>query len=314
MKIIPQSVELLKHDIDEYKFIEKCARTCYKSEDKITDDSAAKMVGALKKNAHYAMFEHEYLYFKLDEEWWRWFWSRFGEYTKYLNLAGYKYITGSIRAWIEFFNERTSVHGTDIDSEMMLLAHNKLPLLFDKPTDVKPKHDILLLTREEYIKDASSDVLNPDNLWNTLPHTLRFTTNRGVGNELTRHRANIGFAQESSRYVDYSADGSDNQITIIKPLIHENDISDYNNWHYACLMAETQYMNLRKAGIAAEIARGVLPLDCKTEIVATATEAEWQHIINLRYHGTTGRPHPQMKELMEMALPILKEESNGRIQ
>ena len=73
-------------------------------------------------------------------------------------------------------------------------------------------------------------------------------------------------------------------------------------------------MNLRKAGIKPEIARGVLPNDCKTELVVTATETEWQHIINLRYIGTTGTPHPQIKELMGMALPMLQKESNGRLK
>jgi hypothetical protein len=46
----------------------------------------------------------------------------------------------------------------------------------------------------------------------------------------------------------------------------------------------------------------------------TTTEKEWQHIINLRYHGTTGAPHPQMHEVMKMAYPILVSESNGRIK
>jgi thymidylate synthase (FAD) len=89
---------------------------------------------------------------------------------------------------------------------------------------------------------------------------------------------------------------------------------EYNDWHYAMLMAETQYMNLRKAGIKPEIARGVLPNDTKTELVVTATETEWQHIINLRYIGITGTPHPQIKELIGMALPMLQKESNNRIK
>ena len=312
MKIIPQSVELFKHDIGEYKFIEKCARVCYKSEDKITEDSAAKMVGALKKNGHRAMFEHEFLYFKLEEGRWHEFWSMFGKYATYLHFASNKYITGSIRAWMELFITLDSIHAVDIDSTMMWLAHNKLPLLFDEPMHEEKVYGIELMTREQFVEDAMKT--DPDILKYALPHTFKFITNRGVGNELTRHRANIVFAQESSRYVDYSADGSEHQITVIHPLIHETDLANYNSWHYACLMAETQYMNLRKGGIAAENARGVLPLDCKTEIVATATEEEWQHIINLRCHGTTGRPHPQMKELMDMTLPILTEESNGRIK
>lgn len=40
------------------KKIEVVARTCYKSEDKITDESAPKMVAALIKRGHEAMLEH----------------------------------------------------------------------------------------------------------------------------------------------------------------------------------------------------------------------------------------------------------------
>ena len=43
--------EILKH-------IERCARVCYKSEDRITDDSAEKMVAALIRSGHEAMLEH----------------------------------------------------------------------------------------------------------------------------------------------------------------------------------------------------------------------------------------------------------------
>jgi len=40
------------------QFIERCGRTCYKSEDKITPDSAAKMIRALLKSGHHSVFEH----------------------------------------------------------------------------------------------------------------------------------------------------------------------------------------------------------------------------------------------------------------
>ena len=125
--------------------------------------------------------------------------------------------------------------------------------------------------------------------------------------------ANITVSQESQRYVGYDKDKFGNQIEVITPLI-DTDSSAYNDWHYAMLMAETQYMNLRKAGLPPEIARGVLTNDCKTELVVTATEKEWQHIINLRYYGTTGKPHPQMKELMGLILPILHTETKNRVE
>ena len=45
----------------------------------------------------------------------------------------------------------------------------------------------------------------------------------------------------------------------------------------------------------------------------TATELEWQHILNLRYHGTTEKPHPQMYEIMDIAYPQLVEASEHRL-
>ena len=314
MIIIDQKAELLEHNIDPLKFIELCARTCYKSEDKITDESAEKTIRGLYKSNHWAMLEHEYLYFVLSIDRFYKFRSRFQfienetqiPVFSFLHFAGESCVTGSIRAWLEFFEATAtkSYPTADIDVTMLRLAHNQLPTLFGAPKCEEDVTGVKLLTREEFI-----NTVNQDFLFTTLPHTIRFITNRGVSHELVRHRI-ASFAQESSRYVDYK---SSNQITVIRPCIHETDIENYNNWHYAILMAETQYMNLRKQGIAPEIARGVLPNDCKTEIVVTATENEWQHIVDLRYHGTTGRPHPQIQQLMCMALPMLNKESNGRI-
>ena len=65
MKIIKPYYEILS-DIDGIKLlkqIEKAARTCYKSEDKIAEDgsSARKLVAALIKSGHEAMIEHSQL-------------------------------------------------------------------------------------------------------------------------------------------------------------------------------------------------------------------------------------------------------------
>ena len=58
----------------------------------------------------------------------------------------------------------------------------------------------------------------------------------------------------------------------------------------------------------------MLPNSLKTEIIVTANEKEWQHIIDLRYRGVTGAPHPQMKEVMSLIVKDLHEESEGRIK
>lgn len=67
MKIVRAGYEILT-DIrgNELKAIERIARVCYKSEDKITEDnlSAEKLVKNLIKNGHEAMLEHGYLSIK----------------------------------------------------------------------------------------------------------------------------------------------------------------------------------------------------------------------------------------------------------
>ena len=319
MIITNQSVELLKHDKHPYEFIEQVARTCYKSEDKITPGSAVKMVQGLVKSKHLAMIEHEYLYYWLDQgEMERFVSDNDPEDLRYINVTP-RYVSGSFRAFYELFH---TAYYLPINVMMKFLAQIKYPEVFGESAHIKYPEvfgdtgrgdisEILpfvsLVDREEIL-----DCCMEEDIMKLIPHTFKFITNRGISHELVRHRP-IAAAMESQRYVDYGQDKRGNQITVIHPHIHETDIDNYNNWHYCMLMCETQYMNLRKSGIPAEIARGVLPNDCKTEIVITATEEEWQHIVNLRYHGTTGRPHPQMYELMSMAFPVLQEESNKRI-
>lgn len=52
------------------------------------------------------------------------------------------------------------------------------------------------------------------------------------------------------------------------------------------------YKALIKEGVEKEDARGLLPLDTMTVVIYTYSLAEWRRIIDNRYHGITGRPHP----------------------
>ena len=50
-----------------YKQIELAGRTCYKSEDKITEDSAKEFVDRMIKSGHGAMLEHGTVYLSRQE-------------------------------------------------------------------------------------------------------------------------------------------------------------------------------------------------------------------------------------------------------
>ena len=149
---------------------------------------------------------------------------------------------------------------------------------------------------------------------NHIFHTVKFVCDRGVSHELVRHRP-CSFAQESTRYCNYAKDKFGEEITVIEPFYFEGDdkVALKLAWVNAMQSAEKEYLYLIKTGATPQEARAVLPNSLKTEIVVTACESEWQHIVNLRYKGVTGAPHPQMKEVMTIIASELSKVSDGRI-
>jgi thymidylate synthase (FAD) len=68
--------------------------------------------------------------------------------------------------------------------------------------------------------------------------------------------------------------------------------------------SEKYYSDLIDKGWSPQQARTVLPNSLKTEIVMTANFREWRLVLEQRALGTTGKPHPQMSEIM---IPLLEE-------
>jgi len=126
-----------------------------------------------------------------------------------------------------------------------------------------------------------------------LDITVRFIVDRGVSHELVRHRL-ASYAQESTRYVAYR-----DEITFIKPPGLNEGQSLL--WYESCWWSACAYLNLLERGVRPEIARDVLPMSLKTEIVVKANLREWKHILDLR---TDKRAHPQMRQVM---VPLYEE-------
>jgi len=135
--------------------------------------------------------------------------------------------------------------------------------------------------------------------------TVRFVHNRGFSHEMVRHRL-CSFAQESTRYCNYSADKFGNEITVIKPywLIDRQDIVEVL-WLDAMNKAERVYFELLSCDMRPQDARGVLPNDLKTEINVKANLREWRQIFKLRCAPAA---HPDMRRVMIPLLRELKEE------
>lgn len=276
------------------KLIELAGRTCYKSEDKITEDSATKFVDMLKSNKHGAMLEHSwqarrYVFGQSDI-------IKALYHGKYLHFVfeddRHTVVTGNDRAFSEWETKVESIS----------------PRVYQVPY----AHEVLTLA-EKY------------NAPELLSMTAKFVTNRGVTHELVRHRP-PSFAQESTRWCNYGNERFGQHCTFIIPswaydYIPEGEYSQVDVWNmahslhnsvgeglqanaisswiFAVNSSEQHYFNLLKNGKKLEEARDVLPNALKTEIIVTADLQEWEHILNLRFYGTSGKPHFQMKELME---------------
>ena len=142
--------------------------------------------------------------------------------------------------------------------------------------------------------------------------SVKFVVDRGISHELVRHRI-ASFAQESTRYVNYSLDKFGNEINVIdirNGIILDNKMKNMdartieliiNEWLLAMEDAEKHYMKMIELGATPQIARSVLPNSTKTEITITADYREWRNFFKLRVPNTA---HPQMREV---TMPLLNE-------
>lgn len=142
--------------------------------------------------------------------------------------------------------------------------------------------------------------------------SVKFIVDRAISHEAVRHRI-ASFAQESTRFCNYSSDKFCAEINVIdirggikldKKMKNLSPAAIANillEWCSAMEDAERHYMKMIELGTTPQIARSVLPNSTKTEITITANYREWRNIFKLR---TAPAAHHQMREIM---IPLLKE-------
>ena len=147
--------------------------------------------------------------------------------------------------------------------------------------------------------------------------SVRWTCDRGVSHEFVRHRV-FSFAQESTRYCNYSKDKFGNELTFIIPTwltlpesnytYCDGDWIDANkqviqisedeaNAHSFLVTldcSEYQYTQLINNGWKPQQARQILPNALKTELVMTGFESDWKHFFELRCDTAA---HPDARKL-----------------
>ncbi len=301
MKIIEPFFEI-KDELDSASVavrLEACGRVCYKSEDKITDDSAIPFVTKIASHGHNSVLEMAVLTFRVTcQPYQRQ--SFLDCQPKYLVIDKFSdgmLITGSIRALKELY----LLHfANQLVNELVLILVGIAPYVFEK----------IFEPRKVPVRDTSSigivkmnlaqvDLLAPELRLRHRFVGVRFVVNRAVTHELVRHRP-CSFLQESQRYCRYSEDKFDNQVTFIKPMFFKEESKEYQLWKEAMEKAEATYLKLLETATP-QAARTVLPNSCKTEIIVFCNLIEWQHIFTLR---TSPAAEPSMREIM---IPLQKE-------
>lgn len=302
MELINPSVEMITEK-DIYKRIELAGRTCYKSEEKIKEDSAKKFVRAMIKSNHTAMLEHASLVFQVDSYY---VWETIKRSNRrYLNLTECYVPT--------VYNQERRLL---VSGNIRAINESKNPCLLQAMVnagysdavyeDTTVGTDIMYENSELRVVDINEiENIQRDEIVNHYYPSFRCITDRAVTHEMVRHRP-ASFAQESQRYVNYEKKG---EVEFIKPYWYDSaSANEKISFKFSLQNSEGIYKELIEAGLKPQEARGVLPNATKTEIVMTAPMYEWQHFLNLRYFGTTGAPHPDIKNIASKIHDYLKED------
>lgn len=285
MKLINPSVELITQAPGLegiYKQVERVGRVCYKSEDKITEDSAKPFVNRMIKSGHGAMLEHGTVYLYIRRKG-----NESLEVDKYLMNPYSKVI----------FSQSPN------SRDMEIYITTNLRVLVENGW----------LDDLQYICESTE--------YHERRVTVHFVCDRGVSHEFVRHRV-MSFAQESTRYCNYSKDKFSNELTFIQPCwLDDERLKLYGPYHTVIRdkspesifianlnNAERDYLDLIKLGWKPQEARAVLPNSLKTELVVTGFTSDWNHFFDLRYRGTTGLPHPDAKQVASMAHALMLKE------
>lgn len=330
MKIVSPSVEVLRTGYETdfmtpEQFIEKVGRTCYKSEDKITAESAPKFVHSLLLRGHEAMIEHWTLIFKVAAD------IPYEGILEYLqdvsliNFVGFPVaddsfmpkirhtadydadrfvVSGNIRAWRDFIRVFTR-RQDDIIPGFLFEVMDAAPTFFE---DLRPAHDTRPKGRDPWLTHITVNDLKGD-LEHLVHHdvTMKFVCDRGVSHELVRHRA-ASFAQESTRYCNYASGKYGSEITVVRPSWCAEGTGAWNAWLRACLRTEDDYIGLVMSGAKPQEARSVLNNSLKTEVIVTGSMGHWHHFFGLRCGPEA---QPDMREVACMARDVLQSVRNA---
>lgn len=316
MKLIDPSFEIIEQAPGIQgvkKQIELAGRTCYKSEDKITDTSCEEFVSRMVNSGHGAMLEHGTVYLQIP----------------------FKYIDVSCKLEVPL-----------IEDLVVKYIENKHTKCITIGNIAYITTNYRVMVENGWLDDLKYQCEPTE--YHEKRITVKFICDRGVSHEFVRHRV-FSFAQESTRYCNYSKkDKFNEEITFIKPIwleestmspsdwksrkMIESNFDEDGVWYEECYKytgdpriknsswqwnsadwfyhqlksSETTYLQLLKQGWKPQEARAILPNSLKTELVMTGFVSDWGHFFELRCHSTA---HPDARAL---AIPLKDEFINHK--
>lgn len=275
MKIIEPKVELWQQGDDSKAHVARCARVCYGRE--TGNDEAT--IKQLINGGHWSMFRHETYYMIANDS------DKTLEIIiiNYANTIGFSY------------HYEKHVYYITVNGNWAL--DHKTPFGY----------------MSKYIVPIE-DFCNTEIGFHMMRYTFCVDTQISTSRELNRVSPN-NIAEKSTRYV--YEDGSIcrphwlNGYDIFKDITSHYIVykdreldTDINHkvltYIQSCDNSFTNYKYLVESGLRRQDARGILPLDTATRCVYTYNLKEWRAIIDLRYYGTTGKPHPNAKLIAGM--------------
>lgn len=272
MKIIQPKVELWRQGENIKAHVARCARICYKREN--GNDEATYM--RLINSHHWSMFRHETVYAMIPRTKW----------------------DETLRLLFPYYFNSSYIKYATINDFIYVATNGNFMLDIEKNSPVLWK----------YIYENRVSEVEFNSCKYAFEHLARWTfcvdTQISTSRELNRVSPN-NIAEQSTRYV--YEDG-----TICKPHWMTDEEVDYLNnepifeewcnshkkasiFRDSCNDSFNKYKLLVDIGMQRQDARGVLPIDTATKCAYTYSIDEWRAIINLRYYGTTGAPHPNAK-------------------
>ena len=248
-----------------YKQIELAGRTCYKSEDKITEDSAKGFVERMIQSGHGAMLEHGTVYLHME------------------------------------FNSKQEYFDNDTVLKYYENRYSKLIRVRDIPNDKLGKQHAYITTNLRVLveNDWMSDLqyLCEPTEYHEKRITVRYTSDIHFYKDTTRHRV-FSWAIESTRFCNYLKEKFGASISFLIPcwLKEEEELEFEEDLR----TIESIYFKWINKGWQAQQAAYFLIQGTKAEIIMTGFVSDYKHFFDLRSElAVTGKPHPTVVELVE---------------